>query len=56
MSIKEGNNSWKSYQFEYEKFLDQMSDNPYITELENDLFIQKKSRLKNYIDDKVIDL
>lgn len=56
MSIDEGNNSWKSYHFEVEKFLDQMSENPYITELENDLFTQKRNKLKNYFDDKVIDL
>ena len=57
MSINEGNNNWKSYQFEVEKFLEQMSDNPYITELENDLLKQKKSKLKSYLDNnKLIDL
>ena len=31
------NKKWKTYQFEIEKYLDQMSDNPYLNELEDDL-------------------
>ena len=36
--------NWSSYQFEIEKYLDQMSDNPYFNELEDELHEKKRFR------------
>tara|TARA_Y100000385_G_scaffold290251_1_gene362649 strand:- start:5497 stop:6813 length:1317 start_codon:yes stop_codon:yes gene_type:complete len=50
------NKLWSGYHFEVEKFLDQMADNPYLSELENDLSNQKKNKLNFYINKEILDL
>ena len=54
--IKQENKLWSGYHFEVEKFLDQMSENPYLSELENDLSNQKKNKLNFYINNELLDL
>ena len=46
--------TWKNYQFEIEKYLGQMSGNPYLNELEDDLYKEKRQKLTSLIDDPVI--
>jgi len=54
--IKQENKLWSGYHFEVEKFLDQMAENPYLSELENDLSNQKKKKLNFYINNELLDL
>lgn len=46
--------NWSNYQFEIEKYMDQMSNNPYFNELEDELQQKKINKIKTYFKDKDI--
>ena len=47
---------WNSYQFEVEKYMDQMANNPYLNELEDHLYDQKYNKIKNIMGDDILNI
>lgn len=49
-------NSWDTYQFEVQKYIEKMSNNPYVGELEQLLLDEKKKKLVEHLGDEYADL
>lgn len=58
MNINNNSNSkkWKSYQFEVEKYMEQMAHNPYLNELEDQLYDQKYNKIKNIMGNEILNI
>ena len=56
-STKSNPELWKDYNyFEIEKYMSQMTQNPYLSELEEELIKEKKSKIKNVLRKDLFDL
>ena len=44
---------WQSYQFEVEKYMEQMANNPYLDELEDHLFDQKYNKINTIMGEEI---
>lgn len=56
MNTFSNSQKWQSYQFEVEKYMEQMAHNPYLNELEDQLYNQKYNKLKNIMGEEILNI
>jgi TATA-box binding protein (TBP) (component of TFIID and TFIIIB) len=55
MNISNTNSKkWQSYQFEVEKYMEQMVNNPYLNELEDQLYDQKYKKIRDLMGEEIL--